>query len=194
MSTNTGRSSISPPSSSPDEEVMIQQIDPDRSRFPFCIVWTPIPVLTWIFPFLGHMGICMSNGVIRDFAGPYFVSEDLMAFGNPTKYWQLSAHKASGGVDGWNSAVYEASQIYKKRMHILFYDNCHSHVAMALNLMNYDGCKNWNMVKLAFYMLLKSRYVSFWGFLKTWLPFFIIVAFIFILAAVLSKGTQNIVQ
>lgn len=62
------------------------------------------------------MGICMSNGVIRDFAGPYFVSEDLMAFGNPTKYWQLSAHKASGGVDGWNSAVYEASQIYKKRM------------------------------------------------------------------------------
>ena len=38
------------------------------------IVWTPIPLLTWLFPFIGHMGICYSNGIIRDFAGPYYVS------------------------------------------------------------------------------------------------------------------------
>lgn len=23
-------------------------INPQRSRFPYCIVWTPIPVLTWV--------------------------------------------------------------------------------------------------------------------------------------------------
>jgi transmembrane protein 222 len=62
------------------------------------------------------MGICTSSGVIRDFAGPYFVSEDLMAFGNPTKYWQLSPKKTSNGQAGWDSAVAEASEIYKKRM------------------------------------------------------------------------------
>lgn len=28
----------------------------------------------WLFPFIGHMGIATSSGVIRDFAGPYFVS------------------------------------------------------------------------------------------------------------------------
>jgi len=28
----------------------------------------------WLIPFIGHMGICTSSGVIRDFAGPYFVS------------------------------------------------------------------------------------------------------------------------
>ena len=28
----------------------------------------------WLFPFIGHMGIGTSTGVIRDFAGPYFVS------------------------------------------------------------------------------------------------------------------------
>uniref|UniRef100_A0A674MHU9 Transmembrane protein 222 n=1 Tax=Takifugu rubripes TaxID=31033 RepID=A0A674MHU9_TAKRU len=44
------------------------------SRYPYCIVWTPIPVLSWLFPFIGHMGICTSTGIIRDFAGPYFVS------------------------------------------------------------------------------------------------------------------------
>uniref|UniRef100_A0A2A4K8D8 Transmembrane protein 222 n=1 Tax=Heliothis virescens TaxID=7102 RepID=A0A2A4K8D8_HELVI len=171
--------------SDPEEAVLMDPIDHDRCRYPYCIVWTPIPVLTWIFPFLGHMGICTSSGVIRDFAGPYFVSEDLMAFGNPTKYWQLSPQKATNGQAGWDAAVAEASEIYKKRMHILFYDNCHSHVATALNIMSYGGCKNWNMVKLAFYMIPYSRYVSFGAFLKTWIPFLIIVALIIGLAAII---------
>ncbi|ROK35621.1 Transmembrane protein 222 [Anabarilius grahami] len=65
--------------------IAFERIDPSISRYPYCIVWTPIPVLSWLFPFIGHMGICTSTGVIRDFAGPYFVSEDNMAFGRPTK-------------------------------------------------------------------------------------------------------------
>ena len=32
---------------------------------------------------------CYCSGVVRDFAGPYFVSEDNMAFGKPAKYWKL---------------------------------------------------------------------------------------------------------
>lgn len=38
-------------------------------RYPFCIVWTPIPLITWLLPFIGHMGIATSMGRIRDFAG-----------------------------------------------------------------------------------------------------------------------------
>uniref|UniRef100_A0AAR2JGA6 Transmembrane protein 222a n=1 Tax=Pygocentrus nattereri TaxID=42514 RepID=A0AAR2JGA6_PYGNA len=55
-------------------QIAEEKIDPNSSRYPYCIVWTPIPVLSWLFPFIGHMGICTSSGVIRDFAGPYFVS------------------------------------------------------------------------------------------------------------------------
>lgn len=58
----------------------------------------------------------MSSGIIRDFAGPYFVSEDNMAFGHPTKYWQLQPHLARGGQNGWDRAVTEASEEYKTRM------------------------------------------------------------------------------
>lgn len=32
----------------------------------------------WLFPFIGHMGIAMSSGVIRDFAGPYYVSVSIL--------------------------------------------------------------------------------------------------------------------
>ena len=150
-------------------------IDRDRQRYPFCVVWTPIPVLTWLFPFIGHMGIAMSSGVIRDFAGPYFVGEDDMAFGKPTRYWRLDPQRAAGGVSGWDRAVAEASEVYSHRMHNLFCDNCHSHTARALNLMAYDGSISWNMVKLAALMLVKGRFTGFCGFLKTWVPFFMLV-------------------
>lgn len=45
------------------------KIDYDLHRYPFCLVWTPIPLITWLFPFIGHMGISSSEGLIRDFAG-----------------------------------------------------------------------------------------------------------------------------
>lgn len=151
------------------------QINFETNKYPFCIVWTPIPVLTWFFPFIGHMGIALSTGVIRDFAGPYYVSEDDMAFGNPTRYLVLNPYTVEGGAAEWDEAVSKASVVYGTRMHNLFCDNCHSHVAMALNNMKYKGTVNWNMVALAFWMFFCGHYVGFWGFVKTWLPFLLIV-------------------
>lgn len=150
----------------------------DRDRYPYCIVWTPIPLLTWLFPFIGHMGISYSSGVIRDFAGPYYVSEDDMAFGRPTRYLQLNPMKVNTG--DWDQAVSDASDEYKTRMHNLCCDNCHSHAAMALNLMAYDGKTNWNMIILAFKTFVFGKYVNVYGFVKTWLPFTILLSIIFI--------------
>ncbi|CAH1774575.1 unnamed protein product [Owenia fusiformis] len=156
------------------------RIDHDKSRYPHCIVWCPIPLLTWIFPFIGHMGIGTTSGVIRDFAGPYYVSEDCMAFGIPTRYWQLKLEKVRNGSgrELWDKSVHEASEEYKGRIHNLCCDNCHSHVAMALNLMGYDQKSNWNMVKLAAIMFVKGKYVGVAGFLKTWLPFVLLLGVI----------------
>ena len=60
------------------------------------------------------MGIGTTSGVIRDFAGPYYVSEDSMAFGKPTKYWQLNPNNCHYST--WDQAVHEASEEYKHRM------------------------------------------------------------------------------
>ncbi|XP_047490494.1 transmembrane protein 222-like [Penaeus chinensis] len=162
---------MSESSSSPESPVIIGKMDHKRHRYPCCIVWTPLPLLSWFIPFIGHMGIATTSGVIRDFAGPYFVSEDNMAFGWPTKYWPMDPYRAQGGPTAWDRGISLASEEYQGRMHNLFCDNCHSHVAMALNLMHYDGSTRWNMVKLCFLMMIHSKYVSFWAFVKTWLPF-----------------------
>ena len=152
------------------------KVNVNRNRYPYCIVWTPIPMLTWLFPIIGHMGIAYSSGVIRDFAGPYYVSEDDMAFGNPTRYLQFNPMKVNRG--DWDQSISAASDEYKHRMHNLCCDNCHSHVAMALNMMEYDSSSRWNMIKLAFRVFVFGKYVNFCGVLKTWLPFLIICAII----------------
>ena len=60
-------------------------VDVDRSRFPYAIVWTPLPMISWLLPFIGHMGICDSRGVVYDFAGPYYIGIDSMAFFDKAK-------------------------------------------------------------------------------------------------------------
>ena len=98
-------------------------IDAKYNRYPCCIVWTPLPLITWLIPFIGHMGICTTAGIIRDFAGPYHVSENNMAFGRPTRYWQLDPEKipyVSNKREMWDRSVKESSDEYKKRMVINF--------------------------------------------------------------------------
>lgn len=43
-----------------DENVFRPQmkIDVENNRFPYCIVWTPLPLISWFIPFIGHTGIC----------------------------------------------------------------------------------------------------------------------------------------
>ncbi|PPD99771.1 hypothetical protein GOBAR_DD03177 [Gossypium barbadense] len=69
------------------------QIDPRRERFPYCIVWTPLPITSWLIPFIGHIGICREDGVILDFAGPSCVSIDDFAFGAVARYIQINKDK-----------------------------------------------------------------------------------------------------
>lgn len=41
-----------------------QQIDTSSDKYPYCIVWSPLPVITWFLPFIGHTGIGNSEGVL----------------------------------------------------------------------------------------------------------------------------------
>ena len=35
-----------------------KKIDKINQRYPFCIVWTPLPLISWFIPIIGHTGIC----------------------------------------------------------------------------------------------------------------------------------------
>jgi hypothetical protein len=35
-----------------------KSVDVENNRYPYCIVWTPLPLISWIIPIIGHTGIC----------------------------------------------------------------------------------------------------------------------------------------
>ncbi|KAL4459711.1 hypothetical protein ABPG73_002245 [Tetrahymena malaccensis] len=155
------------------------KISPENDRFPYCIVWTALPFITWIIPIIGHTGIALSNGVIHDFAGPYFISVDNFAFGKPLKYVKIKHDNIT--KEKYDNAIIKADNKFCQMMHNLFCNNCHSHVADALNNMGYLGKTNWNMVSVWFICLWSSNYVSWWKLIQTYLPLTIILLVAFLL-------------
>ncbi|KAG1346351.1 hypothetical protein COCNU_06G001800 [Cocos nucifera] len=78
------------------------EVDPKRARFPCCIVWTPLPIVSWLAPYIGHVGICREDGAVLDFAGSNFVSMDNFAYGAVARYLQLDRKQDApdfAGVD-----------------------------------------------------------------------------------------------
>ncbi|XVF17967.1 hypothetical protein REPUB_Repub10bG0170800 [Reevesia pubescens] len=170
------------------------QIDPRRDRFPCCIVWTPLPVLSWLIPFIGHIGICREDGVILDFAGPNFVCVDNFAFGAAARYIQINKDKEccisthpslfKGEHEyrhddprrealTWDDALRKSTQEFQHLSYSLFTCNCHSFVANNLNRLGFRS-GGWNVVNLAVLIFLKGRWVSKTAFLRSFLPFVIV--------------------
>lgn len=170
---------------------MDSTIDPAAARFPQCIVWTPLPVMSWLAPYVGHMGICRENGVILDFAGPYFVNVDNFAFGATARYVQLSNQQCSfssnlnsethalgsndAEISGWDDGICSVMQQFQHISYNLFTCNCHSFVASCLNKLAYRGSANWNVIRVVFLILLKGRWVSKSAIVKSFAPFVVIM-------------------
>lgn len=159
----------------------------DDRDLSFAVLWSPLHPITAIFPFIGHMGIADSRGHAHDFQGPYYVGTDgsrplpRMAFGKPTRYLRMDIGELPGGPGQWNEAIQDADRIYRERMHNICCDNCHSHVARALNTMKYQGRHNWNMVNLCFLVFFKGSFVNFNSLIQQFGPFlfFVVVTLLF---------------
>jgi len=160
------------------DEGGVSVIDPSRNRYPYCIVWSPLPPITWLLPFIGHTGIADSEGIIYDFAGPYTIGREYMAFGEPTRYIQLDPRKCNE-LD-WDRAVREGCSVYSRRMHNICCDNCHSHVAAALNFAGYNGLRNRGMVHIGVWFFFQGKFTSASAFIRTYLPFLVILVVIFL--------------
>lgn len=112
-----------------------------------------------------------------------------MAFGRPTRALKLDVEtEVEGGYEEYDASIREANEVYRGRMHNLFCDNCHSHVAYAMNLMKYGRSTNWNMVNLCFMVFFKGKFL---GGTKDiyiqFVPFFILVFVIIITHISLKK-------
>jgi len=171
-----------------EDDYFISNINLFKQRFPCCIVWTPIPCITWFVPNIGHMGICNSKGIIHDFSGSYYISQDDMAFGNPTKFIKLKIKNKD--VKKFDECVEKSLLKYDKKLEYNFFcNNCHSFVADVLNEFQYENANDYGIFNLWWKINTKSEYVSCKTFLKTYCGFFILVLIVvaIVLLVVLLK-------
>ena len=152
------------------------KIDPKRKRFPYCIVWTPLPLITSLIPCIGHTGICTSEGIAHDFAGSYAIGVDNLAYGETHKYVQLDLSEKERNE--WDKAIEKADQKFEKMEHNLITNNCHSHVAYVLSEIKYKGKSNYDMTDVFKMVNMRSKYVSFGHVVKTYIGFIIFIAVI----------------
>ena len=145
------------------------KLDMKKQRYPYCLVWTPLPCFTWLFPSIGHVGICTSKGIIRDFAGPYYVSEDDMAFGNPTKYILLDLD--SREFDEYDKAIEIGTCDYKQKFYSFCCNNCHSYVARCLNRLKYKGKTSYTMIHVWWMFCIKGRFLTWEKVFQTYIGF-----------------------
>jgi hypothetical protein len=68
-------------------------VDVKNARFPYCLVWTPLPVIAWLVPFVGHVGICREDGIILDYGITSNVNINRLEFGSTAKYVRLHPYQ-----------------------------------------------------------------------------------------------------
>lgn len=137
-----------------DDVTLIDQEGPLKK----CVVWCPLPLLTWMVPFIGHLGITDSKGIIHDFAGPYYINKHPtdMAFGPVCKYVRLNISD-----EALDRAIDDADEAFKMKMHNLLWNNCHSHVAHALNGLGYQNVTYYNTAYLMWFMVRHGHYTRY---------------------------------
>jgi hypothetical protein len=152
------------------------KIYPSKNRYPYCIVWTPIPFLTYIIPFIGQTGIANSKGIIHDYSASFFVNIDDFSFGKPTKYLKLDLNEKEK-ID-YDKAIEKGDLKFRTLIYNFFRNNSHMYVAYILNQIKYKGKSDFNMIYIWWILIWRGKYISFLSFIKTYIGFFIFLLII----------------
>lgn len=133
----------------------------ETGKYSHHLIWTTIPIISWIIPFIGHMGITDSKSNIYDFAGDYTVQKNDFAFGNPILVYQIP-HTCT-----LDDRIISISDKYKQKRHSFITNNCHHFCLDCLQ-------SGDNTVQLTIKVMLYGVYLDGWkGRLHHWGPFII---------------------
>jgi len=124
------------------------------SKYPTSIVWCAIPILTDVFPLVGHVGVTNSEGWIYDFIGDGTVHQSAsnnLSFNRVMRVIPLHENKCKQPL---NESLSRVMTHYTRRneKYNLFGQNCHDFVGVVLNLSEYDGKDDWNLIDVALFV------------------------------------------
>jgi hypothetical protein len=157
------------------------EIDVGTDCYPYCIVWTMLPGITWMLPPVGHIGIGDSRGRVWEFMGFGATRgpEGGLSFAPVVRYVQLDPKKAAAG---WDEGLRAAIEGCEGRVHMGCCNNCHSFVADALNYMEYrtSGCPWWNQVAIGALLFFRGSFTTVSRSTLTFFPAILFFIFYFL--------------
>ncbi|MCD9559588.1 hypothetical protein HAX54_017640 [Datura stramonium] len=174
----------------------LDEIDPRKQKFPCCLVWAPLPVVSWLAPFVGHVGICMEDGTIVDFSGANLIYFGHLSYGAVARYYQVDRqqccftsnfrghtckqghqHTQFGTAVSWDDAVRLSARNFGYKTFNIFSCNGHSFAANFLNRLSYGGTMRWNMINVGALVLFKGQWVDGWSILRSFVPTIVMACF-----------------
>jgi len=173
------------------------RIDTKSQRFPFCLVWGPLPLISWLCPWIGHLGIADSEGIVHDFAGPYTIGLGEFMTGSVVKYYQAPRELWASSVEAqqaWDSGVRQADATYGRKFHNIVTCNCHHHTAHALASMRFPNSAavsgsvaaldlpRMSMLRAWWLITTRGKFVSTMGWISTYGPFLIGLVLVLVFA------------
>lgn len=149
---------------------------PSRNIFPFAIVFGALPLLSWLLPFIGHMGVCDSQGFTHDFAGSQYITKNRFMTGRVLRYYTIPIDQYGITAEQWDKAVQHADEHYSHEYHNLLLNNCHHHTAAALRQLPHPMFTNMTAWRAWWWVIVYGRWSSTMGMVQALLPFTVIVA------------------
>ncbi|KAH7301386.1 hypothetical protein KP509_23G023000 [Ceratopteris richardii] len=160
-----------------------------HDQFPHSIVWTPLPAVSWLAPFLGHVGVRREDGTILDFAGSYCISINNFAFGATARFFSLDRqqccfphltghtckssykHAQTGTVLSLDDGLQNCMHHFQIKSCNPFTCTCHSFVSSFLNIVAYEGSVDWSVITILLLIFRRGQWVSKRAIAKAFGPF-----------------------
>ena len=144
-----------------------------RNNKAYCLVWTPIPLISLFLPFYGHTGITSSTGSIYDFGSSRYVSINQLTYGSPYKYIPLFPNENEKKI--WDVHLIKMAKRFSRKEYTLCGKNGYKFCSCVLNKIQLHDKNTYNQKDIMKMSIGCKHYVSSCAFVKTYLGLIMIL-------------------
>ena len=155
----------------------------NNSIYKYCITWSHIPLITFLFPFIGHCSIVNSYGFIHDFDSSNFIkiyNENENGF---SKIVYLNLDDNQKKI--WDNVIEKIDKNYKKKSFSMCGNNSFKYISNILNNIEYKVKKNYTKCDIFWLIIKEGKFISKCDLFKTYFGLIIIV-FIVVFIIIIS--------
>ena len=153
----------------------------DNSKYKYCILCSSIPLITYFIPFVCHSCIVNSYGFIHDYFSSHFIRifpETEKAF---SKIVVLNLNDRQKNI--FDDSIEKVDKNFKKKTFSICGSNSYKYIANILNVIEYNGKKNYSKCDIFWLIVKEGRYASNFQLFKTYLGWIILIILIILIIA-----------